>query len=108
MLNKAISKKAGGKRNSKKAWGKVFVKSKPIIWQGKRINPVKYAHLVEFGTRHSRPYPFIRNAMSQKRSEINSILIREGWVNMAKFAGRLRNKHDTMRALRKARARFLR
>jgi len=103
-LRRAISKKVQRKRGKKnKAWGKVFVKSKPQEWNGKTINPAKYAHLLEFGTVHSRPYPFLRVALSQKRGAIQRIMITEGWKNMSKFAGKLRRKHNTMDALRKGR-----
>lgn len=33
-----------------------------IEFEGKPRNPVHYAHLVEFGTRHSRAHPFLRPA----------------------------------------------
>jgi len=104
-LRRAIAKKAGGRRGRSKAWGKVYVKSKRQEWNGKTINPAKYAHLVEFGTTHSRANPFLRRAMSTRKAQVNSILNREGWNNMIKFAGRLRKKHNTMKAFRKSRSR---
>ena len=109
-LRRAISKKAGGRRGRSKAWGKVYVKSTRLTWSvdGRRdrvINPAKYAHLVEFGTTHSRANPFLRRAMSQSRSQVSSILRSEGWAKMTQFAGRLRKKHNTLRALKVSRRR---
>lgn len=107
-LLRSISKKAGGRRGRSKAWGKIYVKSKPQEWNGQTINPSRYAHFLEFGTRSSRPYPFMRQAMSTSRAAVKGILIREGWANMAKFSGRLRKKYNTMRALKTARRRVRR
>jgi len=109
-LRRAIAKKAGGRRGRSKAWGKVYVKSMRLNWsvdgrKDRAINPAKYAHLVEFGTTHSRANPFLRRAMSTRKAQVNSILNREGWNNMIKFAGRLRKKHNTMKAFRKSRSR---
>jgi HK97 gp10 family phage protein len=101
-LQKAIWSKAGGKKKSTKAWGKIFVRSKPQEWNGKKINPVKYAHLIEFGTRKAPADPFMRMAMSQKRGEINHLLFVEGWKSMEDFAVRMRKKHNTMWAKRQA------
>ena len=99
-LQRAISKKAGGKRGSKKAWGKVYVNSKPQEFNGKNINPVKYAHFIEFGTRNSRPYPFLRLAMAQSRSQVSYILQKEAAIKLNQFAGRLRKKYHTRRPRR--------
>jgi len=96
-LQRAIAKKAGGKRGAKKAWGKVYVRSKPQNWQGKNINPVKYAHFIEYGTRNIRPYPFLRLALTQTRGQVSSILQREASIKLKQFAGRLRKKHHTRR-----------
>jgi HK97 gp10 family phage protein len=98
-LSKAIGRKTGIKKGTDKAWGKVFAKSKPQIWNGKKINPAKYAHLLEFGTRHSRPFPFMRRAMSQRRGDILRILKTEGRMRMDKWAAKLRRKHPTRRRL---------
>ena len=108
LLNKAISKKAGGRRRSSKAWGKVYIKSKPSVWNGKKRNPVRYAHFLEFGTRKARAYPFLRTAIASSKATVGAILTKEGSVNLDKFAGRLRKKYNTMGALKKAGARFLR
>jgi HK97 gp10 family phage protein len=108
LLNKAISKKAGGKRRSSKAWGKIYIKSKPATWEGKKRNPVRYAHFLEFGTRNARAHPFMRTAMASSKGQVAAILAMEGRVNLAKFAGKLRKRYDTMSAMKKAGARFLR
>lgn len=103
-LRKAIWSKAGGKKKSTKAWGKIFVRSKPQEWEGKKINPVKYAHLIEFGTRKFRADPFMRRAMSQSRGAIQKILFLEGWRSMSAFTVKTRRKHNTMWAKRQAQA----
>ena len=53
---------------------------------GKKRVPVRYAHLVERGTRHSPAQPFMRPAMDEKRNEINAILKREVWREIVKAA----------------------
>jgi HK97 gp10 family phage protein len=95
-LQKAIWSKSGGKKKSTKAWGKIYVRSKPQQWEGKKINPVRYAHLIEFGTRRFQADPFMRRAMTEKRGEINRVLFIEGWRSMSKFADKMRTKHNTM------------
>jgi len=101
-LEKAISKKAGGKKRSKKAWGKVYVKSKPQEWEGKKINPVKYAGILEFGSlRNKQPATvFMRRALASRRGQIKMILKTEGWKNMVDLSMKTMRKRNTMKAAR--------
>jgi HK97 gp10 family phage protein len=96
-IRRAIGRKTGVVRATDRAWGKVFVKSKSQMWNGKKINPAKYAHLLEFGTRHSRPFPFMRRAMGQRRGDILRIMRSEGRTRMDKWVAKLRRKHPTRR-----------
>lgn len=104
-LEKAISKKAGGKKRSSKAWGKVYVKSQPQEWEGKKINPVRYAHVLEFGSiKMKQPaVVFMRRAMASKKAQAKQILITQGWLNMVKLTLRVRKRRNTMRAARLSR-----
>ena len=101
-LKKAIWSKSGGKKKSKKAWGKVFVRSQPQEWEGKKINPVKYAHVLEFGStkKHIPAVGFLRTAMYFKRSQVRSLLVTHGWLNLDKYAAKVRKRRNTMRAAR--------
>ncbi len=50
-------------------------------------NPSKYAHLVEFGTRHSRAFPFLRPALLENKATVESRLrqrLSHGLVREAK------------------------
>ena len=47
------------------------------------VNPVNYAHLIEFGNDRFRPRPFLRPALDKNRSRINGIMqseLRKGIV----------------------------
>ncbi len=61
--------------------GKIVRRSLRTQVNGKWVNPVKYAHLVEFGTVHSRPFPFMRPAWDANRGKIGAILTRH--INLA-------------------------
>ncbi len=54
--------------------------------------PALYAHLVEFGTVHSAPNPFIRPTIDQATPEVTAILVREVRANMKKELLRLKAK----------------
>jgi HK97 gp10 family phage protein len=56
-----------------------------IVKDGKRINPVKYAHLVELGTRHSPPKSFLRAAWDSHRSAMASIAAKVVEAELAKL-----------------------
>lgn len=56
-----------------------------IVKDGKRINPVKYAHLVELGTRHSRPQSFLRAAWDRHAAAIPGIAARVVFTELAKL-----------------------
>lgn len=47
----------------------VNVNGKPIP-----IDPVKYAHLVEYGTQHSRAFPFLRETLVQEKQAIETAI----------------------------------
>ena len=53
-----------------------------------------YAHLVEFGTRHSRAQPFLRPAWERTRREVLTEAGRLIWVNLAKTARTLARKAE--------------
>lgn len=100
-LYRSISKKTGISSRVK-AWGKVYVKSKNSEWNGKKVNPVKYAHLLEFGTVHSRPYPFLLPSVSQARGLAIQAITREARIKLEKQVLRARRKFIS-RAIRRIR-----
>ena len=104
LLRKAISFRVGVSRKTREAYGRIYVKNKRSEWGGKTVNPAKYAHLVEFGTSHSRAFPFMRTALAQTRGPVGAAITREADVALAKLAGNLRRKHNTMMAARLASA----
>ena len=66
FLREEIKKHVG----KKGTWGRVYVDSATYAGaDGKRKNPNKYAHLVEFGTKHKAPRPFLRTAREAKQGE---------------------------------------
>lgn len=73
-LKRAISKKVG-KRG---AWGKVYVRSTGTIRiQGEgetKVNPARYAHLVEFGTSVAEAKPFLVPALDSQKAVAMVIL----------------------------------
>lgn len=83
LLKKSLGKKAktyGGtifvvvigprfKPSFRKPTGKVSKKGKPLFQ-----NPAKYAHLVELGTSHSAPHPFLRPALFENKGRVVAIL----------------------------------
>jgi len=99
LLSKSIKKKVG-KRG---AWGKVYVDSQTkyqVETAGNTVNkrvgaksdekgiqnPAKYAHLVEFGTKHSRSKPFMRPAMESKKGIAYSRIARKAKERINKLA----------------------
>ena len=63
--------------------------------KGYKHNPVKYAHLVEYGHGGPHPapaHPFLRPAYDNKINEVNRIFNEEAWKNIRKEAERVRNK----------------
>lgn len=55
-------------------------------------NPTKYAHLVEFGTKHSRAKPFLRPAYDSNRRRAMTIFRSEFWKHFRKEVARVRMK----------------
>jgi HK97 gp10 family phage protein len=52
------------------AWGRVYVNSATYTGvDGKRKNPAKYAHLVEFGTKHKAPHSFMRAGKEESQGQ---------------------------------------
>ena len=57
-----------------------------------RVDPVKYGHLVEFGTEHSAAQPYLRPALDSNRGRIEAILSRKLWAGIRREAERLAKK----------------
>lgn len=58
--------------------GKVFVDPKFSVENGKKkIIPRNYAHLVEFGRKNQKAYPFLRPAMEESRAEAFEAIAKE-------------------------------
>lgn len=86
MLAKSIKVKATKNGNAK-----VYVDPKNhIVIDGKKVNPSKYAHLVEFGTVHSAAAPFMRNSMDESRSAVFSEVGNEVRIQFDKEAARFK------------------
>lgn len=57
-----------------------------IMDKGKPVNPTQYAHLVELGTQHSEPKPFMRPAFDETRDAMIALAqqkMREGILREA-------------------------
>lgn len=54
--------------------------------------PMPHAHLVEFGSIHNAPQPFMRPAWDQKKGEALEIIKRDLWTEIEKSANRYANK----------------
>jgi len=73
MLYGAIEKRV--RVTAKSTYGMIWINPLEKIGTGRlgeygvQIHPRRYAHLVEFGTRHSRPKSFMRAAMINRRDE---------------------------------------
>ncbi len=53
-----------------------------------RAKPSKYAHLVEFGTKHSPPQPFMRPSFNQNHRKALRIIIVQAWAGIRKEAAK--------------------
>lgn len=67
LLKKSIKSKV-----TKMVSGKVYVDPKIVNEKGDK--PAKYAHLIEFGTKHSKAEPFMRPAVDAGRNEALKII----------------------------------
>ena len=83
-LSKSIGKKVKLYRGG--VWGGVgprvgdkYTRETP---DGRRKVPANYGLLVELGTRHSKPNPFLRRALDDKREEALRILRAGTWKNL--------------------------
>ena len=57
---------------------------------GKEVDPQKYAHLVEFGTRHSKANPFMRSALGDNKETIRGTIRVTAWENLKKATAKAR------------------
>lgn len=57
--------------------------------QARYKNPVKYSHLIEFGTAHSAAKPFLRPAMESSRNEVVSAMLSSYRKHLDKIAKRV-------------------
>ena len=75
LLKKSIGNKVKTYRSGV-VWGGVGprVGFKTEMPDGGYRNPVKYAHLVELGTKHSPAQPFLRSALDEQRAAALAIL----------------------------------
>lgn len=89
--NLAISIEVGTKL--KESQRKGGVKSGDVeIYIGATTPKGAHAHLVEFGTDHSPPHPFMRPAWDQLKETVVSLIGREIWAALAKSARTLARK----------------
>jgi HK97 gp10 family phage protein len=62
------------------------------IKSGKKKDPSKYIHLVELGTRHSAPRPFIRPAIDSSKGEVLGAMSKGLETHLHRTAKRLAKK----------------
>lgn len=73
QLKKAIKSKSKSYAKRGIVWGAVGIDAKAdIVIDGKKVKPIKYAHLVERGTKRTKPYPFMERAFNQTRGSVMS------------------------------------
>lgn len=73
-----LKKSIGSKVRTNRKTGDVYVVIGPrrgFKEQGR--NPEKYAHLVEYGTRHSKAHPFLRPALIETKQQIIELIKNE-------------------------------
>ena len=56
------------------------------------VNPVNYAHLIEFGTVRADARPFLRPAYDKNRTKVRGILNTELWAGIIKETNKARAK----------------
>ena len=70
----------------------VYVGEKEVFDKGKAggrmANPRHYAHLIEFGTKHHRAFPFIKPAFQEERSKAQQIIVRKTAEGLERAARR--------------------
>ena len=66
--------------------GRVGVKQKSaVVINGKNVDPAKYAHLVEFGTKTAPAHPFLRPALVAKRDKALAVIAVEAKKKFAEI-----------------------
>lgn len=93
LLRKSIGSKVKVYRYSGVVWGGVgprtgFKRQVTVGGRSEWRNPTKYAHLVEYGTRHSPAQPFLRPALDVERPRALGILASEVKARLEKEARR--------------------
>lgn len=92
-LRKAIASKSKTNKRKGAVYGMLFVRrDRAIEYEGKTHDPAKIAHLVEFGTRHTKPRPFLRRALGNKRPHIQAVITNTAREKMNKEAAKARAK----------------
>jgi HK97 gp10 family phage protein len=77
-LRKALKRKVSTYKNGEMIIVTIGPDRNYVVSEGTRmIKPVKYAHLVEFGSMHNSPQPYIRPAFDSKKNEALTIYARE-------------------------------
>jgi HK97 gp10 family phage protein len=71
QLAKSIGAKVKTYRGSGKVVGIIGPRQDfKIMYHGKPVDPVRYAHLVEYGTVRSRAFPFLRPALDENQQAV--------------------------------------
>jgi HK97 gp10 family phage protein len=93
QLWRSIGKRVKGYKQSGTVWGGVGPRSGfRIVVDGQPVNPLRYGHFVEFGTRRTVARPFLRPALDTNKARAFEILGRKSWEGLAKEAARARAK----------------
>lgn len=87
VLKKHIYARADRSRDRNEIRAVVTIRKGTVMVGGEKVNPRRYAHLVEFGTRHSKAQPFFRPAMANEVAIRDAILVKIK-ADVAKELGR--------------------
>ena len=92
-LRRAISARTRVNRTRDGVTSMLYVRSgKDIVVNGKKHDPRKIAHLVEFGTRWAKPHPFLRAALGNKAGEIRMTITSRAKKELQKAVQKARSK----------------
>jgi HK97 gp10 family phage protein len=97
QLWRSIAGKTSTNKRKGKVTGMIYVRRGfEAEVDGKRVDPAKYAHLVEFGTRWAKPRSFMRKALGDKKVSIDKTITQEARINTLKEARKAAAKGRTL------------
>ena len=95
-LKKAIGVKVG-KSSANGVSGRVYVRAGyEGTENGRQVDPRKYAHLVEFGTRNKKATPFMRKAMGDSQAATRQAITQKARQRLRAEVAKARSKGKTL------------